>query len=499
MDIILVNIPVDGTKKPYDDTFPFSRTINFGLLAIASYLADKNYQVSVFDPQVARTQNPVDELLSHIWRENPTVIGLSCISGFGYTSFKRIASAVRKGFPEIPIIAGGQSHVSALAETMLEECPAVDIVVKGEGEQIALELLRSVRSKTGFSHIPNIVYRDPSGMLVKTPEDDSANLNTIPKLKHSLYPDFRRFPPTVEVSRGCPYTCKFCTSGGTRLRHKPVSDIIAEVESIVSVYRSKLISIYFQAPVFLLKNSQLVELARLRAERDLNFTWRAQTRVEYLLPDRIKLLVDAGMRVVDVGLESGSPELLVKMNKTRNPSQYLKTASSALLIAHEQGLLAKLNLLFYVGESVQTLRQTLHFLDSNSRNVDSLSAYPLFLYPGSYRQDIMEDISKSGGSLIKTPEWTNRHLSPVNPSHDFTYNELQDVGIMLGKSYQTMRTFYINKSHGYFCPGTTYRDFKECVRSHGVDRLPFSLNKKEMQQARQELTKLLSLKPESRC
>jgi len=187
------------------------------------------------------------------------------------------------------------------------------------------------------------------------------------------------------------------------------------------------------------------------------------------------------------------------MNKTRNPSQYLKTASSALQIACEQGLLAKLNLLFYVGESVQTFRQTLHFLNSNSRNVESLSAYPLFLYPGLYRLEIMDDISKSGGSLIKTPEWTSRHLSPVNPSHDFTYSELQDIGIILGKSYQTMSTFYINKSHGYFCPGTTCREFKECVQSHGVDRLPFSLNKKEMQQARQELTKLLSLKTESRC
>jgi hypothetical protein len=51
MDIILVNIPVDSTKRPYDDSFPFSRLMNFGLLAIASYLADKNYQVSVFDPQ----------------------------------------------------------------------------------------------------------------------------------------------------------------------------------------------------------------------------------------------------------------------------------------------------------------------------------------------------------------------------------------------------------------------------------------------------------------
>lgn len=499
MDIILVNIPADSTKKPYDDTFPFSRTINFGILAIASYLTSKNYQVSVFDPQVAVTQHPVDELLSRIRRENPTVIGLSCISGFGYTLFKRIASTVRKEFPKILIIAGGQSHVGALAETILEECPVIDIVVKGEGEQIVLEVLQSLRRGMSFSHIPNIVYRDPSGILIKTPKDNSINLKTIPKLDHSLYPDFRRFPPTIEVSRGCPYACKFCASRRTSLRHKTTSDVIAEVESIVSAYRSNLISIYFQAPTFLLKNSWLVELARLRAERDLNFTWRAETRVEYLLPDRIKLLVSAGMRVVDVGLESGSPELLMKMNKTQKPSQYLKTASSALRIAREQGLLAKLNLLFYVGESVQTFGQTLHFLDSNSRNVESLSAYPLFLYPSPYRLEIIDDITKSGGSLIETPEWTSRHLSPVNPSHDFTYRELQDIGIILGKSYQTMRTFYINKSHGYFRPGTTYHDFKECVQSLGVDTLPFSINKKGMQQARQRLTNLLYLKAESEC
>jgi radical SAM superfamily enzyme YgiQ (UPF0313 family) len=498
MDVVLVNIPVDSTKKPYDDAFPFSRTINFGLLAIASYLASRDCQVSVFDLQVARTQHPVDELLDHIRRENPIVVGLSCISGFGYTSFMRIASAIRKEFPRTLIIAGGQSHIGALAETVLRECPAVDLVVRGEGEQATLEILQNQRNGTGFSHIPNVVYRNPSGELVKTPKDDSAILDTIPRLDHSLYPDFRRFSPAVEVGRGCPYACEFCSSGRTRLRHKPVSDIVAEVESILSVYGADFMSIYFEAPVFLLDDSRLVELAHLRAEHDLSFTWRAETRVEYLLPDRIKLLTSAGMRVVDVGLESGSPELLVSMNMTGNPSQYLGTASSALRIAREQGLLAKLNLLFYAGENVPTLRQTLRFLDGNSRNVESLSAYPLFLYPGTHRQEVLDDISKAGGSLVETAEWASRHLCPVDPSHDFTYSELQDIGITLGKSYQTMRSFFINKSHGYFCPGTTYREFEECVRSLGVDRLPFSLNEKEMQQARQELAKLLSLKAERR-
>lgn len=211
MDIVLVNIPIDSTKKPYDYVFPFSKGINFGLLSIASYLTEMHYKVSVFDSQADDFKDPLKALISRVRQLMPAVVGLSCISGFAYRSFTRYATELKKEFPEILLIAGGQHHVGVLGKIVLEECAAVDVVVRGEAEQIVLALLQNVKNKVSFESIPNIVYRDGS-QIVETLVDTSTQLADIPKLNIELYPGFRKFPPVIEVSRGCPYDCSFCSS-----------------------------------------------------------------------------------------------------------------------------------------------------------------------------------------------------------------------------------------------------------------------------------------------
>ena len=151
----------------------------------------------------------------------------------------------------------------------------------------------------------------------------SMNLDIIPKLDITMYPNYQIFPALIEVGRGCPFSCDFCSSTKRILKKKPINDIIEEAETIASNYNSDSISIYFEAPILQMADSEIAELIRLRKEHGLNFTWRAETRVEYLIPRRIQALFEAGMRVVDIGLESGSPELLKKMNKTLECAKYL--------------------------------------------------------------------------------------------------------------------------------------------------------------------------------
>lgn len=490
MDIILVNLPIDSTKKPYDDAFPFSRTMNFGILAIASHLKRMNYTVSVFDPQAIDTGNPLKKLISYVRQTMPLIIGLSCISGFSYNSFKRYAVELRKEFPKTVIIAGGQHHIGVLGKVVLEECDAIDVVVKGEGEQVVERLLRSIRSKANYKCIPNIVYRNKT-RIIETPMDNSLELEDIPKLDIELYHNFYKFPPVIEVSRGCPYSCKFCSSIQKTLRKKDISTIVEEAEAIITAYKCDSISIYFEAPILMMKDKELEELIHIRNERNLCFIWRAETRIEYLNPNRIRMLFNAGMRVVDVGLESGSPEILLRMNKTNSPSRYLHSLIVALPVCHELGLLMKVNLLFYLGDNAHTLTESFELLKQQSDKVKALSAYPLLLYPGSPLSGESEEIADVGGSLVKTPDWVSRHLSPVSPSNDFTYEELHEVGILFGKSFQTAETFYFQKSKGYYSPGITYWDFEKSVLKRDIRKLPFSRNQDEMSRSRQELSRVL--------
>ncbi len=91
MDLLLVNIPIDLGKKPYDLVFPFLKRLNFGILAIASYMKKQGFEVGIFDPQAYPEEDYLSCLLQKIEYYSPLVVGLSCISGFSYPLCKKIS------------------------------------------------------------------------------------------------------------------------------------------------------------------------------------------------------------------------------------------------------------------------------------------------------------------------------------------------------------------------------------------------------------------------
>lgn len=492
MDLLLVNIPVDLGKKPYDLAFPFLKRLNFGLLAIATYMSNKGYEVAIFDPQVYPYEDALTKLLQHIARFSPNVVGLSCISGFSYPSCKEFASAIRRHFGSIKIVVGGKDHIGQIGEAALRECSAIDLVVRGEGEEVICQVIESFKSAKPLDNIPNIVYRTSEGQIYSTLYSLALTSQPITQLNYNLYPEFNMFAPSLEVSRGCTFGCDFCVSARTGVRKKEVSLIVDEAEYITRMYKDDKIPIYFETPMFLMRDDEISQFVLMKRERNLNFTWRTETRVDYLTPLRLRNLAEAGLRVVDLGLESASPEILLRMGKTRNPEGYLRKAADALRTAHELGVIIKLNVLFYLGETSETIKMTLSFLEENLPYIRSLSAYPLLLYPGSSLETgIEKDIKQYGGSIVEDSCWQDRHLWPVNPSAEFTYEALQELGLLFTKSFQTKHTFYMQKRYGYFSPGISYSEFVQYVNRLGNEQLPFSKNTRETQTFRQQLWKRL--------
>ncbi|OUL28512.1 radical SAM protein [Nostoc sp. 106C] len=501
IDLLLVNVPIDLGKKPYDLAFPFLKRLNFGILAIASYMKEREFQVEIFDPQAYSEENYSEEdcinkLLQEIEYCSPLVVGLSCISGFSYLSCKKIAYLIRQVFPSILILVGGKDHVGQIADTVLSECAAIDIVVRGEGEEVLCQLINSVKNKNSLEKVPNIVYRDVTGKINSTLFDLALNPQEITRLNYSLYPNFHSFPPSLEISRGCPFGCAFCVSAKTGVRKKDVSTIIEEAEYITQIYGDNEICLYLETPMFLMQDKEISQLACMKKEKGLNFTWRTETRVDYLSPVRLQKLAEAGLRVLDLGFESASPDILTRMGKTQNTKKYLEQASEILRSAYDLEIIVKMNILFYIGETVETIGETISFLEQNLPYTTSVSAYPLLLYPGSSLETgIEEHIKEYGGSLVKDSTWEERHLWPVNPSTVFTYDTLQELGTLFTKSFQTMEIFYKQKKYGYFSPSISYLEFVQRSEKFGIEKLPFSKGQEELNNNRQKLwSKLISLK-----
>ncbi len=477
LDVLLLNAPADLGKKSFDLAFPFQRQLNFGLLSLATVAHSKGFSVAIADPQVAsdRDSNRFLEDIFHYY--NPRVVGISCISGFSYPTALYFADAARQLQPDCTVVIGGKDHVGQLGAAVLTDCAAIDVVVRGEAEGILPDLLTCLRHGTSLAKVSNLIIRSETGNHHSTLFSQVAAQGDFVSLDYSFLPDARAFPPSVEVSRGCSFGCDFCVSARTAVRRLTPLTILDQVETLTRHYGDDELRVYFETPMFLMNDADIAELANERRRRQMRFTWRTETRVDYLNAQRLVQLANAGLRVVDLGFESGCPAILTRMKKTNHPDAYLERTKEVLRVAYDSGVTVKLNVLFYVGETLKTVSDTLAFLNGCMPCVDCVSAYPLLLYPGArLGSSLAQALVEVGGSLVTSPEWNARHLTPVNLSAELSYADASRLGLRFAKAFQTEAKFFHQKSYGYFSPGTTFQRFSNAAREFGVERLPFMLS-----------------------
>jgi len=491
LDIILIHIPIDEGKKSHDTAFSFSKTINFGLLSIGSYLKSKDYDIEILDFRGHSIEENINNIEKRIEIIKPKIIGLSCISGFSFPNLLKIANSLKKIYPNIPIIVGGKDHVGLFASELLKECKDIDIVVTGEGEEATNLILKNINEGESLHGIPNLYFREKNS-VIRTNTDYQIELPYLSAFDYKLYPNLKTFAPSVEISRGCPFNCGFCVSARTKVRKKPISIVAREIESLCEYYNNRKLKIYFETPNMLFTKNEIDELIKFKRESNLDFSYRTETRVEYLRSHSLEDLVESGLKVIDLGLESGSAEMLRRMNKTKNPNIYLEAAEKILEKAFSLDILIKLNILFYIGESKKTIRETLLFIDRNKQYIRSISAYPLIAFHcPQFGDSFYKTLSEHGGSTVNTSDWKKRKMFPINSSAEFSYNKLKEISKLLVRGYQSETDFFCQKQYGYFSPQISYKDFRNTIQRFGKEEMPFFTSDEEKVSARDSLFKII--------
>jgi len=157
--------PIPGTWGPL---FPRGAT------TIASYLnhhgvpavvVPLSHYVDVYlgeDATRARTREVVHDAIASL---RPRAIGITATFSYIYPKAQELAAFAREAAPDTPIIIGGP-HVTYQDEQCLAETPAIDIVVRGEGEWTALELLRALDAGADLASVMGITWRAPDGHIV---------------------------------------------------------------------------------------------------------------------------------------------------------------------------------------------------------------------------------------------------------------------------------------------------------------------------------------------
>lgn len=330
-----------------------------GLMYIAAYLRNAGISVEVLDTKqmqfvrpslLRRSIEEIQQAVKYYVKENrPKIVGVTSTT-ISYIPATKIAKAVKETDPGIKVVIGGV-HVTFTAEETLEECPWIDIVVRGEGERPLLGLAE----EKPLTKIPGISYRR-NGKIINNPQGKYLSCDEIPIPAYDML-DMTKYAYVVLMcTRGCPYQCSFCelpSVHGKEIRYRSVKKIAKELELALSLNHK--LEIRYEDE-FMGKNIERTrDVLKIIIDKKVG-QFRAATRPDGLNDEILKYLKSAGCTNLYIGMESGSDEVL-KFNKRGI------TAKKILEIAK---MFRKNKMLFHAGfilglpgENKETLRQTL--------------------------------------------------------------------------------------------------------------------------------------------
>jgi anaerobic magnesium-protoporphyrin IX monomethyl ester cyclase len=253
-----------------------------------------------------------------------------------------------------------------------------DGVVRGEGEGTVLEILLAYATGGDFSTVPGITLRRETSIddmqhdeILFTPERAfTEDLDSLPFPARHLLPNesYIQFGKkkygyaitTVMSTRGCPYECEFCSNvifGGS-YRERSARNIVDDIEQALALGYDR---ISFADDVFTLRPKRVLEVCAEIKKRVLNFYWECLARVDSIDAATYVEMYKAGCRRVYFGIESGDDTILKLMRKKITASE----ARLAVIAAHQAGLeVGAFFILFYPGETNQTVLTTLRFVTS---------------------------------------------------------------------------------------------------------------------------------------
>ena len=231
MRILLVNPPF----HPATGSRRAGAQVPLGLLAVGGPLLDAGHQVALLDAQ-ARYLG-FDRIVAEAARFRPDLI-LTGHAGStpAHPIVAALAGRLKSALPTVPVVYGGV-YPSYHAEEILAEEPAIDIIVRGEGEATAVRLADALRAGQSLSAVPGLAYRQDGAVCTTPPAPVIADLDAL-RVGWELVEDWdlyrtwgARRAAIVQFSRGCPHLCTYCGQSGfwSRWRHRSPERVADEI------------------------------------------------------------------------------------------------------------------------------------------------------------------------------------------------------------------------------------------------------------------------------
>jgi anaerobic magnesium-protoporphyrin IX monomethyl ester cyclase len=411
----------------------------FGIIQLAAYLEREVEDVDIELVDCTAEGLGWDDIDRAIERYDPDIVAAGAFATCNAYLVIRTLEAAKRIDGDIITVTGGQ-HFSATAQESLQTYPEIDLIVRGEGEETLVDL---VRKPGELERVEGISYRRDGRVVHNPPRPLIQDLNDLPFPGYHLVRDLvkkyhfaamagKNAPyALVEGSRGCSHRCTFCTQwkhwGGAK-RLKTPGRIVDEIEYCYHEFGSRFIWLTDDdfGP-----GNRAERLAGELLDRELGddlmlfLQWRCDDviRNEAVLPK----LRRAGLYWVMMGVESPSEDTLRSYRKGIEPTQ----ASRAVEMVKDNDIFS--HAMFVIGhrnDSSETIAGLREFADDLDPDFAIFTA--LTPFPGT---QIYQEARENG--WIEDDNWSHYDMA-----HAIMPTEVLSVAEVQRELYECYRSFY---------------------------------------------------------
>lgn len=418
-----------------------------------------------------------DALRARLAELKPDIVGTTAITPAIYEA-EEVLKLAAEVVPDALRVLGG-IHATFMFRQVLEEAPWVDVIVRGEGEEIMTALAEAVRDgryPADRRKIKGLAFRDGDEIVATQAASTVKNLDAIdPDWSLLDWDSYIYVPLGVKVAipnmaRGCPFTCSFCSQWKfwRDYRVRDPKKVVDEIERLVNDHGVGFFILADEEPT--INKKKFVEFCQELIDRGLNerIKWGINTRVTDIWRDRaeLKFYRKAGLVHVSLGTEAAAQLKLDLFNKETTVAQN----KEAIRLLREADIFTEAQ--FIVGldnETAETLEETYRMAWDWQPDLANWSMYTPWPFTPLFQEL---------GDKVEVFDFSKYNfVTPIMKPEALSRGELLD-GVM--KNY---RRFYMKKAlFHYPWRGTGFRRryLLGCLKAFlkaGVGRTFYDLGK----------------------
>ena len=358
-----------------------------GIMSLSAVVKRAGHECVMFDQ--ANPDTPNDVIVGEMQRQQPALVGLSFLSTTSYPYAKMLARQIRAADGRVRLAFGGV-FATLNAQLIKLQCPEVDFVCRGDGEQLILDLIEHLEYP---DDVGGLTWAKDGTVMHNPNRPTERNLDQWPfPDRESLALDFVESMPldvpavlsmerftTMQTSRGCPWPCVFCDIpifNEGRWRSRSPQHVVAEFTHLQELGYG---AVAFVDDHFLLQPKRIDAICKGINDKGITIHWGCEGRVDSVAQHLFPAMAKAHCRTVMFGIESGSQKVLDRLKK----EQTLAEIETAVMNAKQAGI-EIVHGFFVVGnpdETVEDMRATFRF--ASTLRLDTFGFNRLCVYRGT--------------------------------------------------------------------------------------------------------------------